>query len=508
MDELRATSQFSSSILHSESREGLLSEYPGDVRELTSDLIGNTAQESSAEVLAADLGLGLDDIGYVSPRLEHEVPLISKSLAVESGIESEQSGGVVIGAAGILSLEPGHGGISGHTLDAESSSLLGLMERERRKLNAHMHYLDGGVFAGPKEDEHFYQEFEHESRVYEQSHYADNMKARIASIGSKHPLSMQATEAKIQRYEELMERVSKIGTDEKYQNLPSPKRDHRSKGDKDQSPLNLGSPTKFNLNLHISPARSPRDKEEYTSANGDPWETHIKTMQDRAREAAQERKDDRVARSLVMNANILDDSAKGVPTMSSTYRKQGIGYEYEGNQLRDANMFFEEDYLRKITAESTVLGTGNYDHYEPSKLVDESALPQPLAGVLDEIKAGNGKTGLDLNDPPVLSPSKKELDDYISSIPGMKRFSPREPLGTPSDTNPYRKSSPRFSARAITESRSQHKKQQVSGRDLSPSQKARVKRKVKKEISEAEKKALMRKALEEAERFIKMNGVM
>lgn len=503
-DKLESTSLFSTTPL----------DFDKNVPEVA--LLGQTDAEAEAarnaepqgldapsESLAAELGLSLNDIGHITPRLDHEMPLVSKSMLKKQSLESEESGGVVLGAAGIHSLEPGVGGIDGHTLDVKSSSLLGVLDREKRKLNAHIHYLHGGMFSVPKQDEHFYKEFEEESRVYEQTHYVDNMKARINRIGNANPLSQQATDAKIKRYEELMERVSKIGTDEKYQNLPGM---DSSIIDRSRSPLNLGSPTNFDLNINVDPVRSPRSKDEYTSVSGDPWEVHIKTQQERAREAAEERRDNRVARSLVVKGN-----GSGVPGgLTSPYRSEGIGYEYDEKQLGDSASFFEKEYIRKIIGGSN--NGSSYDHYEPSSLdmgADADAMPQPLASVLEELKAGEGKGGLDMNDPPVLSPSKKELENYISSIPGMKRFSPREPGESRGSSEKEESGSrgPKFHARSITESRAKQKKEQVGGRDLSAGQKQRVKKKVKREISEAERKALMRRALQEAERFVTMNGV-
>lgn len=466
----------------------------GSIGPVSDELREATRQATPRESLAAELGMTLEDFGHITPRMDHEMPLVSKSTLKEQSMESEESGGVVLGAAGIHSLEPGVGGIEGHTLDPKSSSLLGVLEKEKRRQNAHLHYLHGGMFSVPKSDEHFYTEFETESRVYEQIHYVDNVKARITRIGDGNEISQKVTEAKIKRYEELMERVSKIGADDKYEKFPglSPTRG------RSRSPLNLGSPTNFDLKINLDPARSPRCKDEYTSVSGDPWEIHIKTQQDRAWEVAEERKDNRVARSLLVKG------PKDVPTdITNTYRSESIGHEYgEKERHDDENTFFEKEYIRKIAA----VGVSSYDYFEPSAAADADALPQPLASVLNELK--EGKSGLDMNDPPVLSPSKKELEDYISSIPGMKRFSPREPLKPREDGEEEAGGrGPRFQARTITESRAKQKKEQLGGKDLTAGQKRRVKKKVKAEISEAQKTALMHKALQEAEKFMRRSKV-
>ena len=246
--------------------------------------------------------------------------------------------------------------------------------------------------------------------------------------------------------------------------------------------------------------------------------------------------DERVARSLVVQAaNVNTDNTHHHHSSSlhSTYRKEGIGYEYENAQQSndEPNAFFEREYLQKIaTGENPggLKGAYTFDHFEPNgssfPLVSPNdkhseALPQPLASVLEEMKLGSGtgssssvtKRGLDLNDPPVLSPSKQELEAYLSNIPGMKRFSPREYEDGDATSNSNSMSAgnknkskrqPQFAHRQITESRSKEGGGAVPP-ELSPRQKAKAKRRVKKEVGEEQKKALMERALWEAQQFLK-----
>jgi hypothetical protein len=236
--------------------------------------------------------------------------------------------------------------------------------------------------------------------------------------------------------------------------------------------------------------------------------------------------DERVARSLVVQATNMNTDN---PTHShhhsssglhSTYRKEGIGYEYKyeyGNaqQNDEPNAFFEREYLQKIAHGESPGGVKGALISPNNHNTNSEVLPQPLASVLEEMKLGSGaKRGLDLKDPPVLSPSKQELEAYLSNIPGMKRFSPREYEnndGTTDNNNNNSNNSsssmsagkknkgPQFAHRQITESRSK----EGGAPELSPRQKAKAKRRIKKEVGEEQKKALMERALWEAQQFLK-----
>ena len=63
------------------------------------------------------------------------------------------------------------------------------MENEQKKTKC-SHSLFGDGEAGRlKEDKHFFQELKEETKVYEQTHYVENIKARISQIGNKHPIN-------------------------------------------------------------------------------------------------------------------------------------------------------------------------------------------------------------------------------------------------------------------------------------------------------------------------------
>jgi hypothetical protein len=216
--------------------------------------------------LAAELELSLDDMGYMTPRMHHEMPLVSKSHEVGPTFENQFDQGLTLGAAGIQALEPG---IAGFTLDAKSSQLLVVLEEEKRKQYVHHAYLSGLPVG--KDDEHYFREFDEESKGNAERFRVDDMKGRISNIEKKFPLTQQATDDKIKRYHALMERVSNVGA--QFRNAPglSPLRNYGSSSSNNNNNnkrqqdgvLDLGSPTRFDLNLTMDPVRSPRAKDEY-----------------------------------------------------------------------------------------------------------------------------------------------------------------------------------------------------------------------------------------------------
>ena len=262
---LKGVSTFSKSMLESGSSPQFLSAEittQNEVPNLPTTFGHISGSQQPAVDLAAELELSLDDMGYMTPRMHHEMPLVSKSHEVGPTFENQYDQGLTLGAAGIQALEPG---IAGFTLDAKSSQLLVILEEEKRKQHAHQAYLSGLLPVG-KDNEHYFREFDEESKGNAERCRIDDMKGRISNIEKKFPLTQQATDDKIKRYHALMEKVSSVGA--QFQNAPglSPLRNYGSSNKRQQNGvLDLGSPTRFDLNLTMDPVLSPRAKNEYVT---------------------------------------------------------------------------------------------------------------------------------------------------------------------------------------------------------------------------------------------------
>jgi|MDTB01.1.fsa_nt_gb hypothetical protein len=457
---------------------------------------GSVDTNALPAMLAEELGHTLKDGGHQSPRMAQELPLVSKSSVIAQSLESLESNGVVLGATGALSLASGTQNKDGEgfTLDVESSPLLTVVEEEMRVMMAHKAYLDGDFTEDNETNVRLWKRFEATEAANKKKFMIEEAKARIAVLGDKYPLTQRATEERIKRRDELHLRISKLG---EYDSAPglSPHRDYA----RNPSSVDLGSTSAFCLNLDHRAPESPRNRDHYRAlSSGDPWETHITTMQDRYREAARQGRDERIPRSKLVEYSLHPgESAGGV-----NYREMGIGYEYD-----TGNNFFESEYLQMLSRNSSVESIKYAS--SPSGSIhsmhegNDIELPQPLASVLDDIEKGHW----DENNPPNISPSKEEVEAYLANIPGMKMFSPRAPKEPPhrSVERPTN-ANPTFTARAITDSRMKSKLEKsllAAEKHVDPEEKRRIKKKVKKEIIEREKAELMQKAINEAAAFIK-----